>query len=808
MPFLSPVIGAVGTLFGSLGFVGRALVGIGINLLVGKIQKTRAEKAEKPVGGVQFEREYGENVSRKVMCGLVGIAGQDCYVNTYGASNKYLEQIYEFSDFPCDGLSRIWAGGTLLPLVLAGTYEHARSYTVSGGDYAGRMEFIFYFGTQPAADPSLVANANPSGRWTADHIGTGICYLVARLTYDQEHLAQFPEFFFEVRGARLYDIRKDSSVGGSGSHRWADYSTYEFSENPIVQEYNYRRGFSVNDDLFCGMGMDAVDLPFDRYVAAANICDENSGGFARYRCSVIFDADNAHGDNIEAVMAACGGMIIDTVEGSWPLVGTDQPVVETFTDDDLVVGEKVRYQRRRSMADLVNAVSGNYPEPENMWSPVGYDTQTDNAWVALDRRTRDVGLDLPTVRWKAQANQLASIYINENRYEATADIVLRPRFQTLRAGDWARWNSAKYGDRTYIVTARSIRALSSDGPRNVALSLQERDGAIYDAVGVIPPTIPVPPGEPVYLNELQDYAVIPVISVGADGRSYAAFRISWSPIDDATVTGVLFEWRIKDQPANVYSRQIAADATIAFIQEGILSLTEYEFRYRLIATRPTNYVDWLISKSLDGGNDDFETGLGDLKQDVLDRFKELQAGLDDVRPLLEQLLVNFQVNSAVSETARRRLAVEVGTNKAAFDEQIVVIADELQAVAEQITDVVAQIDDRFAQGRIRFTAAAAPDGVTARFSVQLRAAVNQEYKDSGFFLEIYEVDGELLSRFAVMADQFIVTDGTESALPLVFEGGELKLQVANIGLVRAGVLQSPNGKMVINLTLGTIEVYS
>ncbi|MBT9373505.1 hypothetical protein, partial [Rhizobium sp. CSW-27] len=70
------------------------------------------------------------------------------------------------------------------------------------------------------------------------------------------------------------DPRKDSSIGGAGDHRWGDDSTYEFTENPVVMDYNYRRGFSWNGDLFLGMGMDPDLLPIDRYVTAANICDE------------------------------------------------------------------------------------------------------------------------------------------------------------------------------------------------------------------------------------------------------------------------------------------------------------------------------------------------------------------------------------------------------------------------------------------------------------------------------------------------------------------------------------------------------
>jgi len=805
MPFISAAVGAIGAAIG-LGTVGvglaQAAIGIGLNFVVGKIQKDRAKKNAKKNGGTQFEREYGENVSRKVACGYVGIAGHDVYVNTYASSNKWLQQVYVISDFPCDGLSRVWAGGKELPLTTSDGFE----YAVSSGDFAGRMFIRFYNGLQTQASDILTTYANPNGRWTADHVGHGICFITVQVEYDQEKLNSFPDFFFEIRGARLYDPRKDSTVGGSGGHRWGNYATYEFTENPIVMDYNYRRGFSWNGDIFCGMGMAPEDLPIDRYATAANICDELVGGERRYRCSVMLDCDVDHGDNIDGLMQACGGMVIDSVDGSWPLVGTAQPIVATFTDDDLIVGENVRFQRRRSMADLVNSVGGTYPEPLNMWSPAGYDTQTNASQVALDRRTRDLPIDFPTVPSKRQANQLASIYYNENRYEATADIVLRPYFQDIRVGDWVQWNSERYGNRVYIVQNRSIRALTSDGPRNVSLALQERDGAIYAGAGVLPPVVPIPSGEPVYLNELPDWTPIPVLAQADDGRTVAAFRMSWSPFDDVSVTGIQFEWWPTAEPANRFTKNVQPDVTITMLQEGIVSETNYSFRHRLIAPgRVTVWSSVKTATSLASGNADLEIYLSNLNKEVKEQFQKLFQSFDDLRPLVERLLVNTQLTDATFETAKRRLEAAQGASQAYFEENIAVIASELEAVAAQITEVYAAIDDGFAQGRIEFRAAANQSGVDARFAVALRGSTSEAFKESGFFLELYTVGGVQRSRFAVLADQFVVTDGSNSTLPMVFEGGVLKLQIANIGTVTAGLIQSSNGKVVFNLSAGWLS---
>ncbi|MGK3946306.1 hypothetical protein ABK046_49130, partial [Streptomyces caeruleatus] len=55
------------------------------------------------------------------------------------------------------------------------------------------------------------------------------------------------ELLFEVDGAPLYDPRKDSTVGGSGSHRINDIATWEYTNgvgtNPALQILALKIGF-------------------------------------------------------------------------------------------------------------------------------------------------------------------------------------------------------------------------------------------------------------------------------------------------------------------------------------------------------------------------------------------------------------------------------------------------------------------------------------------------------------------------------------------------------------------------------------
>jgi hypothetical protein len=840
MPFLAPVAGIVGGILGST--IGKMVVGIGLNLIMGQIQKKKAKKdqqQQQQVGGVDFDRQYGENVSRKVLCGPFAIAGHDCYVNTYGEANKYLEQVFVLSDYPCLSLNKIWAGG--IPLDLSSS--DGVNFSVASGEYAGIMSFVFYNGEQSAANGGLISNSNPNGRWTSDHIGHGMCYIIVRMTYDQERLSQFPDFFFEGRGAKLYDIRKDSTMGGVGPQRWNNYSTHEYSDNPIVVDYNYRRGFKWSNDLFCGMGMADSDLPPERYISAMNICDESAGYGKRYTCMVALDCMAQHGDNIDSIMRSCGGVVIDTTEGSWPLVGAGQDIVETFTDDDLVRNEPVRFQRYHSMGNLVNSVSGVYYEPSNIWSPTGYDTQTDATYVAIDRRTLDISLDFPMVYVKGQANQLASIYFKENRHEPSADVVLRPRFQTIKAGDWIYWDSeVEYRKGIYMVQARSISALDSDGPRNVALSLVSRSADIYDTVGVIPPTVPLPNGMPIYLNELQDYAVLAVLGVGADGRSYPAFRLSWAAINDTSVTGIEIQWWPHEAPDDVFSRILEPTNTITFIQEGILSLTEYDFRYRLLSdVRPTFWTEVLTVKSVDGGGG-VEVGLAELKKDAIDQLKNMESNMNRLWRRVEEITIATSLNGAIGEIARERISADLGTAHASVTQERIVRIRENDAMAQDITvvqanvgevaasvvteataratadsalataitGVQAEIGEVLADGYLAFTASLNPDESLSKIEMAARLEKGGEVGTAALILKAQEVGGDIKSEISLVANsvKFVDADGENGQSVVAFEDGAMKLAVANIGTVNAGMIQSTNGKMQINVNAGTIIIRS
>ncbi len=819
MPFIGAAIGAVvgaigtaaaaiGSFVTGLGFLGQALIGIGLNVAVGLIQKANQKK---PIGGVQFDRQYGADVPRQVAVGLVGIAGHDCYVNTFGKSNKLLQQVYVVSDYYCDGMSRVSINGEWA--TLGNSPDPSKGYPVTSGDFANLIWVKFFDGTQEAADGYLIDKAHPATRWTEDHIGLGLAFFLISMTYDKEKNNQFPDFFFEFRGARLYDWRKDSTVGGSGSHRWGDYATHEYTTNPILADYSYRRGLSVNGDLFCGMEMNAADLPLDKYTAAAAICDETVEGEHRYQLSMLIDCTATHGENVESIMLSCGGMVIDGVDGSWPLVGSDQPSVATITDDDFIVGAPFQFRAKRSMAEIVNSVSGNSPDPAQLWSMVGYEPQISETALVVDRRTRDVSIDFPQVPSLRQAAQLASIYLEENRWEATASGMLRPRWQVLEPGDWITWASVKYGTRTMMISEASLASLDSDGPRNAQISMQERDGSIYDGIPNPVVNVPPKPGAPDYLSELENFQALAVVVSGDEDRKRPAIRVSWNAITDETVDQVEIRYWPAADPVSVITKIVPADGTAVVLTDGVVSATDYEVDSKLI-TEPlrTTVRSSPISVTTDDiRQTDVTAYLDGVGQDVYATLQQLRADHDDLRARMELIAAatadatgkDIELHT-VAKRFQNATAVAMREMKAAIsddDGNIVAVASILDAVQVAVGNVSAD-------GLRKIEVTAGAGDVVARLTDMVRATIDDDWVEAGTVTEVGFTGGDPekpFSRMLFIAGQFVFTDGTNDFLPVVIEGGEIKLAIANIGTVTAGVIKSPDDKFVITLSSGKLE---
>ena len=681
-------------------------ISVGLSYVSSQLQKKAQEKARKKAekdaaarSGSILEIQYGEGQPRIVAIGKVATAGQSIYDNTFGTANKTLQRVLKISDFRCTSLLRVAIDNAWVTL---GSLDATKGYPVTSGDYSGLIWVKFLDGSQTTADTYLTGNDNPDGRWTTNHKGTGCCYVIVTCEYDDEKLNNIPEMLFEVEGAPLYDPRLDSTVGGSGSHRWNNVSTWAFSENPVIAEYNYRMGFYTGTygsghDTFCGMGMSQSELDYTRYAAAANICDETVEGEDRYRVSTFLEADNEHGDNIEELMLACAGMIVEGVTGPFPILGATQSSVATLTNDDLIADAPVEFRLHRPVSEVVNTVSGVYSEPNFVYAETGYDKQQLASAVTLDRRTIDYNLNLPMVPSKRQAEQLASIYLSENRFEATKTVTVHPKWLELEVGDWLTWADDEDGaaSRIYQVVGMTILALNSETPRAVQLTLQERDEDIYAGIGpVSAPTAPTRPGAPVYLQELQSFSVAPIYVEGDDGYEQPAIAVTWAAVTDVTVESILIEWRPTGDDTRRVAKVMSRNATVAILQEGVVGSTEYQVRNTIIPrpARTTTPSAW-TTVTTDPASDVLYDQLGQDIRNTLENYREDLTRIFETHNRTAIGTTESIIAKAEEVLGRRGLKQQIGNVSATLAQEQIARVDGDTALVALITALESENND-------------------------------------------------------------------------------------------------------------------
>ncbi|KAB0682015.1 phage tail protein [Aureimonas leprariae] len=886
MAVLAPVVAAVSGAFagaasflGGLGAFGRAIVGIGLSLAAKAFQK---KPKVKTVGGTKLDVQYGSDQPREIGLGLFAVAGHDVYTNTYGKANKYISKVFVLSDFRIDGLERLAVNGEYTAL---GPADGDRGVKVLG-DFEDLLWVKIVLGLpDQAADPFLIDTANPNGRWTAAHRLAGVAYAIVTAKWDDQKMNSFPQVLFECRGAPLYDVRRDTTAGGSGSHRWDDQSTWQFGDgvgtNPIVQAYCYERGFTVAGELIIGKGMPATDLPSSAWMAAANVCDEPVDGAARYRSGCLVTAADGvtHRDNLEPILEAAGAMLVEKVDGDQPIVGANQATVATLTDADLIVGERHTFRAKRSRSELINGVFGSYNSPADLWSSTAYKPVSNALALAADRERHAVQLDWEAVSDESQAVRLAETAIRQNRYQASAQIVVRPRWIALEIGDWIRWDSARRGNRVWQVVGRSLAPLGPQGARNVSLTLQEVGSGIYDGSVSIPEVTPrTPPAGPVYTLTVENFLLVATSVTAENGRVYPALQAQWDAIDDLTVTEVRVQYWKTSDPSVVLEKRVSVAQPYILLVEGVLPVTQYTAQASVVTSPPRDTVwsrqwsattlaeDLAFQLELDlkeirdiiaGGQEMFEefeerlqalavnvaliTGkqlldLGGVSARLLDEEKVRASQTDALATRTSGVETGLAdanagiaaASSAVAQLSSRTTNIEgvlttqaealtgvqsrLGTVEGTVSGQASALSSlqttvsnqdaTITATADAVTGVQATVGDLSASGLISFKviAGGGANSASSRVAILTKAKASDSFKEAGIYIDTTATTSTILLR----ADKVFISDAAvgNQAQPFVVQGGVVKLAVG-----RFQQLISDNGKMVINGSNGTIELY-
>lgn len=343
--------------------------------------------------------------------------------------------------------------------------------TVSGGTPAGRVTIGYeyatttslvrirsYLGTSTQNVGADLAAEYP-GEITATDRFAGIALAVLDLTFDTDVFPQGrPTLTAVLRGAKLYDATKDTTAGGSGAHRLATPSTWEWSESSALCSHHYARasnGWAVPaDEIRTADVQAAVPICAASTVFTMRLPDTSTttATLPRYRCGMVCTGEDPRGE-MDAIIESMNGRLAwaggelrmragakataaFAINSEWFM----QPVQAGEVDTGPVIQAAQAVQRDQR----INRVTGQCVDPAQRYQMLPFPAVEDAVLIAA-KGERTTELSYPAVTHIAHAQHLASMAIREAQAGLRLDVVCGLQALGAEVLDVCTLDLARYG---------------------------------------------------------------------------------------------------------------------------------------------------------------------------------------------------------------------------------------------------------------------------------------------------------------------------------------------------------------------------
>lgn len=599
-----PVVAAIGAIAGTIsaasaaiGIAGRLAIWVAVTA----IQQARARKARDKARNAPIETAYtstGGVAPLSFIVGTYATAGHmEAPPMVHGPAERprsMLNYVVSVSDVPGCELVRMWIDGKEWT---ANSAEGEYYGQVGAGRWYGKAWLRWKNGYQTVADDMLVAKygTDPERPWLGDMVGHGVCHGVLTFRYDRDEFQSLPQVLFEVTGIALYDPRRDSTVGGSGAHRWGNRATYQGSANPMVIAYNVARGIEIEGAGVWGGGYGADDLPLAWWFAAMNECDVLVGNGAggtepQYRMGLEVRVDSDPADLLAECAVSCNGRYVEQGGILKPRVGGPGLPVMAISDGDIMVTAAQEDRPFPGYDQIYNAVSASYPEPSQKWAAREGVVINDSAAEAEDGEQLVADLQYPAVPYQGQVWRLAAAALKDGRRFRAYSGVLPPDALSLEPLDAVAFTSPQRG---YSAKVFEVQATDEYPSLQMGVSLREMDPDDY--IPITPSLIAAPSVAPAAVAGAVLACFAAASTSIADGAGTArrpGIIISWTA--GQFVAGQQVEYVVQTPGGLTVTLGIVpAPLGAAVIGAGLVASSAYRVAARIVGVADAVWSSWV-----------------------------------------------------------------------------------------------------------------------------------------------------------------------------------------------------------------------
>ncbi|MGD1880860.1 MAG: phage tail protein [Paracoccaceae bacterium] len=502
--------------------------------------------------------------------------------------NVILTYVIDLGDVPGLELSRLILDGEYV--TIDNTPDSAGNFRILGR-FTGAASMKFYDGTQTAADPFLLSAYGTAAErpWEPSMIGRDKPYLITHFVFNRNVFSSFPSVRAEVRNGLFYDLRLDSTAGGSGPQRFNDRSTWGPTTNLVVIIYNIMRGIDLGGGNVWGGEIEAEDLPIGNWVSAMNVAD-----FRGLRIGYEIYVDDEPARVIEELLKGGLGEIAE-MGGVFKirLNGPGIPVY-FFTDDDIDLLQAEQEDQFPDPSQIFNGITANYPSPESLWQAKEAPPRYNAAWEAEDGGERNVADVTFAAVWDGdQVQQLMAAYIKKQRRFISYQLNLPSDAIALEPLDTVAWTSETHSyDAKLFDIERMVDPLLTS---SVQVGLLETDPDDFSEVALVSQFLPS------FQREALGSQIATILSAAAQTAADSAvsparptLELQWpTPLPD--VTGVAYEVRLESTQRAVVSGTFGNPDQGSGTVSGLVPGLRHEVRIRYVArNRPTEWSAWSV----------------------------------------------------------------------------------------------------------------------------------------------------------------------------------------------------------------------
>ena len=424
--------------------------------LVGDVIGWLVPEPEIPDFGQDFSDEnnrgalvnkFNANAHIPIVYGTRKVGGNVVFLETSGTDNQYLYMALVLSEGEVADIDAIFINDN--QVTWSGDIADNTQITVASSDanfFSGSSLITCepHFGSDSQTASSLLSTLSS---WTSNHRLRGLCYLAIRFEWNQDKFGSLPTVQAVVKGKKVYNPNLDSTVtGGSGSHRADTSSTWEYSDNPILQLLDYLR----NDRFGMGIANSYFDSNFADWQTATDVCDAN---ITPYSGASQIDLMDSHAvvdtskkaiDNVKNFIRGARAYLNFSGGVYNVLVETTGSASITLTEDNIIGGISVKSKNKNSRYNrvIVNFTNPdkNYQSDTAQFPPVD-ETGLASADQHATMKTADGGLllegrfDFTMLTSPYQAQEMAEIILRRSRSSLDISLIADATALDLAIGD-------------------------------------------------------------------------------------------------------------------------------------------------------------------------------------------------------------------------------------------------------------------------------------------------------------------------------------------------------------------------------------